>query len=103
MNISSKPWTKKYPPKKILAIRLQAMGDVVVTLPYLQHLRNSFGSAMQLDFITREETEDIPKSIELFDNVISIAGDRSFKKQLLSVFFMLPKLLFQRYDVIIDL
>lgn len=103
MTIPAKKWTKKYPPKKILAIRLQAMGDVVVTLPYLQNLRNFFGSSVQLDFLTTEETETIPKNIVLFDNVFSIGGGRNFKKQLLHTTILLPRLFLERYDVIIDL
>jgi heptosyltransferase-2 len=103
MNIPAKPWTKKYPPKKILAIRLQATGDVVVTLPYLQNLYNSLGSSLKFDFFTRKETEDIPKNILLFNKVYSIGGGRNFKKQLLSALLLLPWLFIQRYDVIIDL
>jgi len=103
MDIPAKPWKKKDPPKKILAIRLQATGDVVVTLPYLLHLYNSFDSQIQLDFLTRKETEDIPKNILLFNKVYSIGGGRNFKKQLLSTFLLLPRLFIQRYDLVIDL
>jgi len=102
-DISCKPWTKKKPPRRILAIRLQAMGDVVITLPYLQYLRNALPAETQLDFLTREETEDIPKNIDLFDNVYSIGGERNFKKQLLSTFLLLPRLFLRRYDIIVDL
>jgi heptosyltransferase-2 len=103
MNIPAKRWTKKYPPKKILAIRLQAMGDVVVTLPYLLDLRKSLGSSTELDFLTREEVESIPNNVVLFDRVFAIGGGRNFKKQLLCTAFLLPGLLSKRYDVIIDL
>jgi hypothetical protein len=48
MNIACKPWTRKSPPGRVLAIRLQAMGDVVITLPYLQGLRNSLSSEVRL-------------------------------------------------------
>jgi ADP-heptose:LPS heptosyltransferase/GT2 family glycosyltransferase len=101
--ISSKPWTRNKPPKRILAIRLQAMGDVVATLPYLQDLRNKLPPHVKLDFLTRKECEDIPKNIFLFDKIVSIHGGRRFKKQLLFVLFLLPKLLLRRYDVVIDL
>ena len=103
MNIPAKPWIKKQKPKRILAIRLQAMGDVVVTLPYLLHLRNMLGPSTRLDFLTREETRAIPESIELFDNIYIIGGARNFKKQLIKTFFLLPKLFVNRYDIIIDL
>ncbi|MBV9962247.1 MAG: glycosyltransferase family 9 protein [Parafilimonas sp.] len=103
MNIPAKPWTKTNPPKKILAIRLQAMGDVLITLPYLQHLRKSLPQSTQIDLLTREETESIPKNIVLFDKVFSIRGERNFRKQLFYAFLLLPKLLLHRYDVVIDL
>jgi heptosyltransferase II len=103
MTIEAKPWTGKDLPKRVLAIRLQAMGDVMGTLPYLQDLRNSLPASVELDFLTREETDSIPKDLVLFDRVISIGGGRSHKRQLLRTILLLPWLLLQRYDVIIDL
>jgi lipopolysaccharide heptosyltransferase II len=85
INILAKSWTRGDLPKRILAIRLQAMGDVTITLP------------------TRKECDDIPKNILLFNRVIAISGGRSFKKQLLHTFFLFPKFLLRRYDVVIDL
>ncbi|MEA3151483.1 MAG: heptosyltransferase [Gammaproteobacteria bacterium] len=103
MNIPCKPWTEKSPPRRILAIRLQAMGDVVITLPYLQCLRNSLSPDARLDLLTRKEAQDIPQNIDLFDHVYAIGGARNFRKQLLGTFLLLPTLFIQRYDVIIDL
>jgi heptosyltransferase II len=103
MDISCKPWTERNPPRRLLAIRLQALGDVVITLPYLQCLRNSISLDARLDLLTRKEVEEIPKNIDLFDHVYSIGGARNLKLQLLSTCLLLPKLLLQRYDVIIDL
>jgi len=103
MNISCRPWTQPNPPKRILAVRLQALGDVVITLPYLQCLRNSMSFHTRLDFLTRKEVEEIPKNLDLFDHVYSIGGGRNLKRQLLSTCLLLPRLLIQRYDVIIDL
>ncbi|MGH2647951.1 MAG: glycosyltransferase family 9 protein [Ginsengibacter sp.] len=103
MPVPAKKWTKKNPPKRILAIRLQAMGDVVITLPYLQTLRNSLPSSVKLDLLTLEENESIPQNIELFDKIYSIHGYRNFKKQVVFTCFLLPGLLFRRYDVVLDL
>jgi ADP-heptose:LPS heptosyltransferase len=103
MNIAAKPWTGPDTPKRILAIRLQAMGDVVITLPYLQQLRRSLPRSVRFDLLTRRETEDIPKNIQLFDNVFSIGGGRNHKRQLVDTFFLLPKLWMQGYDMVIDL
>ena len=102
-NIVAKPWTKSTQPKRILAIRLQAMGDVTITLPYLQYLRHALPAQTKLDLLTRKECEGIPRNIYLFDKVISIGGGRNFKRQLLHTYFLLPKLLMRRYDVIVDL
>ena len=89
MPIPAKKWTKEKPPKRILAIRLQAMGDLVITLPYLQALRNALPSAAKLDLLTLIENESIPYSIELFDKIYSIRGYRNFKKQLAFTCFLL--------------
>lgn len=101
--INAKPWIKNKLPKRILAIRLQAMGDVVITLPYLQDLRNKLPSSVRIDLLTRKETEPVPRNLHLFDNIFSIEGKRSLKKQFIYSLFLLPRLLLQRYDVVIDL
>jgi len=103
MNIPARPWTKKHPPKRILAIRLQAMGDMVITLPYLQFLKNHLPEGTVLDLLTREEMESIPRRIRLFNKVYSIGGGRSLKKQMLHALLLLPGLIARRYDAVIDL
>lgn len=101
--IPCRSWSGKALPRKILAIRLQATGDTVITLPYLQYLRRHLPPSVKIDMLTRKETDDIPKNIYLFDKVFSIGGKRNFKKQLLFTFLLLPRLLMQRYDMILDL
>jgi heptosyltransferase-2 len=103
MNIPAKKWKRSLPPRRVLAIRLQAMGDLVITLPYLQQLRKSLPADALLDLLTREEVDAIPRNIHLFDKVFSIGGGRDLKKQLLHSFWLLPRLLIRRYDVVIDL
>lgn len=103
MNIPARPWKKVRRPKRILAIRLQAMGDMVACLPYLQNLRDSLPADVQLDFMATEETADIPRNIKLFDRVYAIGGGRNFKKQMLHGALMIPALLRQRYEVVLDL
>lgn len=103
MNIPAKKWKKDVLPRRILAIRLQAMGDLVITLPYLQQLRNSLPADTRLDLLTREEVEAIPREMELFDRVFSIGGGRNTKKQLALTGLMLPRLWTRRYEVVIDL
>lgn len=101
--IPCRPWTNGQPPKKILAIRLQATGDTVITLPYLQYLRRHLPQSVRIDLLTRKETDDVPKNIYLFDKIYSLGGKRHFRKQVLFTFLLLPRLLMQRYDVVIDL
>jgi heptosyltransferase-2 len=103
LHIPRKPWRKKNFPKRVLAIRLQAMGDLVITLPYLQNLKKTLPENSRLDLLTRKEVDSIPKNIYLFDHVYSIGGGRNGKKQLASAFLLLPRLLMQQYDVVIDL
>lgn len=103
MDVRWKQWRKKRPPRSVLAIRLQAMGDLVITLPYLQQLRNALPANTKLDLLTREEVEAIPKNLHLFDKVYSIGGGRDLKKQLFYTFLLLPKLLARRYEVVLDL
>jgi ADP-heptose:LPS heptosyltransferase len=103
MNIRAKPWKEKQMPKRILAIRLQAMGDVVITLPYLQALRNQLPASVTLDLLTLNEVDPIPRSLNLFDKVYSIGGGRRFKLQLALSLLFLPLLLVRRYDVVLDL
>jgi ADP-heptose:LPS heptosyltransferase len=100
--INARPWQREKPPQKILAIRLQALGDVVVTLPYLQSLSNRFPQA-QIDFLTREEVSDIPRHLDLFDRVFIIKGERNFKKQALYALRLFPRLRSHWYDVVLDL
>jgi ADP-heptose:LPS heptosyltransferase len=79
------------------------MGDTMITLPYLQALRQSLPDGVRLDLLTREEVDPIPRNIHLFDKVYSIGGERNLKKNFLSALLMLPRLWLRRYEVIIDL
>jgi ADP-heptose:LPS heptosyltransferase len=96
-------WKRKYLPKRILAIRLHAMGDVIITLPYLLHLRSTLPEGTRIDFVTITESKTIPKNIDLFDNVYAIRGGRNFKRQFIYTCILMPRLWFNRYHVVIDL
>lgn len=103
MVIRSSKWKKKRPPKRVLAIRLQAMGDLVITLPYLQSLKNSLPGNAVIDLLTREEVDPIPRNLLLFNCIYSIKGGRNFKWQCFHTLFLLPKLITKRYEVVLDL
>ncbi len=96
------PWDNHTTPQKILAVRLQALGDTVITLPYLQGLKNILPST-EFHFLTREEFGDIPRNMKMFDNVLTIKGGRDVKLQLLNSLFLLPRLWKEKYDIVIDL
>jgi heptosyltransferase-2 len=103
MSIPGQPLGNNHVPKRILAIRLQAMGDLVITLPYLQALREQLPSSVKLDLLTRREVDSIPRNIQLFDKIYSIGGGRRYKLQLGLSFLLLPAILLRRYDVVLDL
>ena len=78
------------------------MGDLVITLPYLQSLKTKLPYA-KIHLLTRSEVSDIPRSLALFDNVIRIGGGRDARIQFFLAVLMLPYLWWQRYEVVLDL
>ncbi len=90
-------------PKKILIIRLQALGDVVITLPYIKSLKENLPQSTQIHFLMCEETQEIPQKIGLFNKVFCIKGGRSTRKQFFWIILMLPRLLLENYETIADL
>lgn len=100
--MDSRPWLHDRPPARILAIRLQALGDVTVTLPYLSAVHRRFPDA-RLDFLTREEVADVPRAVSVFDRVEAIGGGRDERRQLAHMLLRVPGLAARRYDVVLDL
>ena len=96
-------WQIKSLPKRILIIRLQAMGDVSITLPYVQSFKKKLPAITKLDFLTRNEVKDIPGSVKLYDWIYSIGGGRNAMLQLFCLLFLLPKLKINNYDIVIVL
>jgi len=101
--IKGVPWNCSNPPARILVVRLQAMGDMVITLPYVQHLRNLLPPGTRIDLLTRKEVAPIPLSLVLYDSVYEIAGGRNAKLQLLHFLSLVPRLLSRRYNLVLDL
>jgi heptosyltransferase-2 len=101
-SIKFKPWNRSNIPRRILAIRCQALGDVVITLPYLNSLKEQLPNTT-IDFLTLEENAAIPKSLLIFDKVFSIRGGRNGKFQFVYSICLLPFLWLRRYDVVLDL
>ena len=103
INITAKPWSKQHMPRRILAIRMQALGDMIASIPYLQFLRDRLPAEVQLDMIATEETADIPRNLHLFNNVYAIGGGRNARKQMIHAALMIPALVRRKYDVVLDL
>ncbi|MCH8170989.1 MAG: hypothetical protein IIB07_07660, partial [Bacteroidetes bacterium] len=101
--LNYKSWQFKSLPKRILIIRLQAMGDVAITLPYVQSLKERLSAITKLDLLTRNEVKEIPGSVKLYDWIYSIGGGRNTLLQLFCLLFLLPKLKINNYDIVIDL
>ena len=101
-SVNARPWSGSRLPERILAVRLHALGDTVLTLPYLNALRRGLPEAT-LDFLTREEVGDIPRSVVLFDRVHEIGGGRDPRRMTMSALALVPALRGRRYDVVVDL
>ncbi len=102
LEIEHRGWQGNEAPRRVLAMRFQALGDTVITLPYLQSLRRAYPK-MRLDLLTRKEVADIPRALELFDEVVAFGGGRNIYRQLLAMLWHLPRLWLRRYDVVLDL
>lgn len=100
--MNARPWRSQEPPRSILAIRLQAMGDVAITLPYLRALGRSLPDAA-IDLVTRREVADLPRACPMFRRIDALGGGRSERRQLLRAALLAPLLIARRYDAVIDL
>lgn len=102
MAVRSRPWSRREPPASILAIRLQAFGDVTITLPYLRALKQRLPDT-EIDFLTRLEDTALPRAVQLFGRVYALGGGRSERVQLLAAAAVVPALVRRRYEVVLDL
>ncbi|MBO3699326.1 glycosyltransferase family 9 protein [Roseivirga sp. E12] len=96
------PWKRKESPRRILIIRLQAIGDVALTLGYLQSLRENYPDC-QIDFLSRKKINATATSVILFDRVYSLSSSHDARKIAWSILPVLPTLWRQQYDIVIDL
>jgi heptosyltransferase-2 len=102
MSLKFKPWNKIERPRKILVLRFHALGDIIITLPYLASLKKHVPST-SLTLLTSREFSDIPKGITLFDEVLTFNSNRNGKLQFLLCALKLPFLFLQGFDVVLDL
>jgi len=83
-------------------MRFHALGDLMITLPYLASLKKNLPET-SFALLTRKEFSAVPESLQLFAKVISFDDRRSGRIQLAKTLFRLPLLLAMRFDVVIDL
>lgn len=102
LTIESRPWSENARPRRVLAMRFQAHGDTIITLPYLRSLKRQ-DPGLVLDFLTRAEVAAIPRDVTFFDQVFVFGGARSRVRQAAALLPLLPRLRHARYDVVLDL
>ncbi len=96
------PWMGKSAPQRILAIRFQAVGDVLVTLPACAAFRRKFPSS-HFDLLTSESCAGIHQAVRLFDGVHSLPLDTNRWTRASGALALAARLRRRRYDVILDL
>lgn len=101
MKINHKKWTANHLPKKVLFIRIQAMGDIMITQPYVKGFHESYPD-IKMHFLTREEDLGIPSMFDMYDKIWKLRGGRNKYLQFFYGVLLLPILLFQKYDIIYD-
>jgi heptosyltransferase II len=99
---SSSPWASDSAPRKILVIRFQAIGDVVVTMPACGALRQMLPKA-RIDLLTSDSCAEIPRAIRLFDRIDSATAGQGRWKRVLHAVLLGARLRSEHYDVILDL
>lgn len=99
---SSSPWVSSDPPRSILIIRMHATGDVAITLPWCQGLRQLF-PASRIDFLCMETVADLPLATNIFDNVLIFPDCDSRPQRLWQTLVWCRIVAGRRYDLIFDL
>ncbi len=82
-------------PSKILVFRQSSLGDVVLTLPVLDRLKETFQDC-QIDYLVKSFYADIPRAHPAVSTVHSFDDNNPFEKTIAG-------LRAQKYDYIIDL
>lgn len=82
-------------PQKILVFRQSSLGDVILTLPVIRTLSESFPEAA-IDYLTKAPYEQIIKHNPAIRNVLTFNNNADFKR-------LLSSLRQEKYDLIIDL
>jgi len=100
--LNARKWKSSCNPRRILIIRMQAIGDVVLTFPIIQALKNQYPD-MEIDFLTRHTQYNLSKKLSAINKVIAITNSQRTWRQAMDMARHLPYLILRKYDVIIDL
>ncbi len=105
----SKPIPENYSPKNILMIRLHAVGDTAITLPYCCALKKMY-TETNIDYLTSPNSKLLPSSLSIFrttyniDLTYSNTNSLTSKiKRYLKAINIGWKLRKKNYDVVLDL
>ncbi len=99
---SFSPWKRREDPERILIIRLQALGDVALTLPATAGLRGLYPHA-RIDFLTYAESAPLARSVAGVDHVYDVSPGLDRGERLWQAIRCGGAAWRQRYDVVIDL
>jgi len=99
---SYSPWRGPSPPRRILIIRLHALGDVALTLPASLGLRARYPGA-RIDFLTSEPAASLLRSLAGFDQVHAIPSPTDAGTRLIQAIRWGTYARRMNYDLILDL
>jgi heptosyltransferase-2 len=99
---SFRPLPSQQKPSRILVIRLHAIGDVAITLPYCTSLRRLYSDA-QIDFLTTEPCSGLLHAVTIFDNVLIFRHSPTRLQRVKHTLWWCAKIPKFHYDVVIDL
>lgn len=88
--------------KKILFIRLQAIGDSIITYPYIREFSHK-NPEFEIHFLTRKYASDIPKHLDFIKKTWVLQGNKRPIHRLPYTLLLLPQLFAQNFDAICDL
>lgn len=80
-------------PKKILVIRLRALGSSLLTFPMIKQLEDHYGKDVQYDLLATSRNIGVFKNQCYFRQMYNLFSVKGFLKMLLS---------FKKYDIVID-
>lgn len=101
-HIGFRAWKHPEAPKRILVIRIQAMGDLFATFPLISSLKERFPQT-KIDLLVRADYAEFAEAFPMFNKVIRVKGSTSSLKKVLFLCMTLPSLWFQKYDIVLDL